>query len=164
MARYQAIVFSGEQADKDVSDEVYIHIKDRNLVNVLYQTVDGDWFAHLDEAKAGINLLANPATQLSLRKFDKEQEDKIKRKVDFFRAEQQEIGRVQTYLLVPGHGVKSGQKEQTTSVLFYYPKKNQRYELEVTVGCAPAPQSRLAGQVRQREKNVADAGRELPAF
>lgn len=133
--QYQAIIFSGEQPDKDVSSDVYIHIDNPDLVNLLYQTTDNDWFANIPETVANVKIPNEPTTQLQNKKFGKETQQK-----DYFRLEASAIGKIKRYLVAPGTKVKLGQAEQMTKIYFYYPAKDLEASLDVAVGCQPTPQ------------------------
>jgi len=133
-AQYQAIVFSGEQPDKDVSSDMFVNIANPELVSILYQTVDGDWFSNVPQSISGIKVLHTPASQLKTQKFGKEKDQR-----DYFRVETQEIGKIKKYLIVPGPQVKPGQKETNTKIYFYYPTKDMEMSLDVTVACEAAP-------------------------
>lgn len=127
---YQTIIFSGEQADKDISDQVYCRIKDPQLVNCIYQTVDNDWFGYLANANAPVRELKPQTEQLTLLKRDSDV---------YFRAEQPLIGKVQKYLLVPGPGVKAGDGKRETEITFFYPAKGEvagATTIKVAVSCA----------------------------
>jgi hypothetical protein len=132
-AQFQAIIFSGEQADKDVSSDVYVNIADPKLVNILYQTVDGDWFANIDASHKNVKALVEHPSQLGKKKFGKEREQ-----LEYFRAETKEIGRIEKFLFVPGEGVLPGQEPKTTKVTFYYPEKDMYVALDVEVSCEEA--------------------------
>lgn len=133
-AQYQAIVFSGEQPDKDVSSDVIVHIEKPEVLNILYQTVDGDWFSHITQETQGIKLLSKPASQLKLDKVGKDKDQKT-----YFRPEIKEIGRIEKFLMVPGVNVKAGHKKESVPVTFYYPAKDMKVNVDVEVSCAPSP-------------------------
>jgi len=133
-AQFQTIIFSGEQADKDVSSSVYVHIEKPELLNILYQTVDGDWFSNIKTSTKSIKALSARPSQLGVQKFGKEREQS-----QYFRAETKEIGRIEKFLFVPGTGVQPGQKPETTKVTFYYPEKDMYVGLDVEISCEEAP-------------------------
>jgi len=134
--QYQAIIFSGEQPDKDVSSDVFIHIDNPDLVNLLYQTTDNDWFANIAESAPGVKLPNDPTTQIKAQKFGKEAQQR-----DFYRLEASEIGKIKRFLVAPGLKVKPGQPEQMTKIYFYYPAKDLSASLDVSVGCQPIPKT-----------------------
>lgn len=133
-AQYQAIIFSGEQADKDVSSDVIVNIEKPELLNILYQTVDGDWFSHISQEIPGIKMLSKPVSQLKLEKIGKDKDQK-----QYFRPETKEIGRIEKYLMVPGVNVKPGHPKEKVPVTFYYPAKDMRVNLDVEVSCLESP-------------------------
>jgi hypothetical protein len=130
--RYQAIIFSGEQPDKDVSDQVYISIREPQTANCLYQTVDQDWFANLEQADNTLKLLKTFPGQLTLCKEAGREK--------YFRAEQDVIGKVFKYLVVPGQGVKYGDAGKATEIQFFYPPKGMEATLKVNISCAAEKQ------------------------
>ncbi len=132
-AKYQAIMFAGEQPYNEVSSEVYVSIENPDLANILYQTVDGDWFANIPQSTPGIKALNNPASQLKIQKFGKDKDQR-----EYFKIESQEIGKVKMYQIVPGLKVKPGQAEEKTKIYFYHPVKDKEEVLDVTVSCLPA--------------------------
>jgi len=133
-AQYQAIIFSGEQPDKDVSSDVIVSIEKPELLNILYQTVDGDWFSHIPQEIPGVKILSKPSTQIKIEKIGKDKDQKV-----YFRPESKDIGRIEKYLLVPGRNVKPGHKSESVPVVFYYPQKDMRVSLDIAISCAESP-------------------------
>ncbi len=143
--RYSVVLFSGEEAVKDVSNEVYLKIDDPSIANTLYQTTDGDWFTYNEESILGAKRLSQPSSQI---KFLKRQKDPAHIEVDtqealrskdrdyLFLPEQQDIGRVTKYLVVPGKAIHPGDKDKKVNFTFYYPAKEMDAQLEVTVSRA----------------------------
>lgn len=142
--RYQAIIFSGEQPDKDVSDQVYVSIKDPQVANCLYQTIDQDWFANLEQADVNLKLLKAFPGQLTFCKEPGREK--------YFRAEQEIIGKVFKYLVVPGQGIKYGDANKETELMFFYPPKGMEATIKVNISCAAQKQVEWTVKLDEEKK------------
>lgn len=143
--RYQAIVFSGEEASEDVSSQVFLFIPDRQKVNALYQTVDGDWFAHEEDAFGGIKLLNAGREEL---KFHSEQDKKL----NYFRAEQGAIGKIAQYIFAPGKAIQPGTQKESAEVTFYYDAKKFKTNLKLNISCDAAKKTTFSVDLSDKEK------------
>ncbi|WP_372368208.1 hypothetical protein [Candidatus Uabimicrobium sp. HlEnr_7] len=142
--RYNVILFAGDEAVADVSNEAYLKIEDRSLLNMIYQTVDSDWFTYNQANIDGIKSLGKPAVQLKFLKrakdkrppytlLDHKEIGSVATKELYFLADQDIIGKVARYYAVAGSGVKAGEKDKKTKLTFYLPEKDMEASIEVNV-------------------------------
>lgn len=142
--RYNVILFAGDEAVADVSNKAYLKIENSSVLNMIYQTVDSDWFSRTQSETNGIKSLNAPAVQL---KFLKRSKDKrppytlldhkeigsVATKELYFLADQSVIGQVYKYYAVAGNGVKAGEKDKKTKLTFYLPEKDMEASIDIVV-------------------------------
>ncbi|BBM83791.1 hypothetical protein [Candidatus Uabimicrobium amorphum] len=161
--RYNVILFAGDEAVADVSNQAYLKIEDSSVLNMIYQTVDSDWFTYNKSDIDGIKSLNKPAVQL---KFLKRSQDKrppytlldhkeigsVATKDLYFLADQDIIGKVVQYYAVAGSGVKAGEKDKKTKLTFYLPEKDMEASIEVNVSRAAEHEVMWDVKLNQEDK------------
>lgn len=140
--RYNVILFSGEEAVKDVSDQVYLNIQDSKVANTLYQTTDGDWFVYNDAAVENTKALQTTSSHLKFLERNEDKDpphnfvtprDALNKENLYFLPVQRDIGRVGKYLVVPGKNIQPNDKDKKTVLTFYYPQKEMSAAVELDI-------------------------------